>query len=34
MINTDPNKLTRILLNLLNNAYRFTQIGGTINLDV
>ncbi|KAM3143850.1 hypothetical protein pb186bvf_004126 [Paramecium bursaria] len=34
MINTDQNKLTRVLLNLLNNAYRFTQIGGVINLDI
>ncbi|KAM3143852.1 hypothetical protein pb186bvf_004128 [Paramecium bursaria] len=31
---TDENKLSRILVNLLNNAYRFTQPGGRIHLDI
>lgn len=32
MILTDENKLIRILINLLNNAYRFTSAGGSIRL--
>jgi signal transduction histidine kinase len=27
---TDYNKLLRVLLNLLNNAYRYTSVGGEI----
>ncbi|CAD8048012.1 unnamed protein product [Paramecium primaurelia] len=33
-IQSDLNKLMRILVNLLNNAYRFTPQGGFIELDV
>ncbi|CAK88157.1 unnamed protein product (macronuclear) [Paramecium tetraurelia] len=33
-VQSDLNKLMRILVNLLNNAYRFTPQGGFIELDV
>ena len=33
-IYTDPNKLTRVLVNLLNNSYRYTAENGWIQLDM
>lgn len=33
-ISTDSNKLIRVLLNLLNNSYRFTEEGGWILLEI
>ena len=33
-IYTDSNKLIRVLLNLLNNSYRFTEEGGWILLEI
>lgn len=31
---TDSNKLIRVLLNILNNSYRFTDEGGCIVLEI
>ncbi|CAD8079334.1 unnamed protein product [Paramecium sonneborni] len=33
-INTDSNKLIRVLLNLLNTSYRYTEEGGCISLEI
>lgn len=33
-IYTDSNKLTRVLLNILNNSYRYTEEGGCIILEI